>query len=62
MFLLGEYIQNGDQSGEVTSTKEQLSMKKKKTNKKKKKKKKKNCQTERKRRERKADTNGPPAK
>ena len=43
-------LQRSDQSGKVASTKEQLSVKKKRI-----------CEAERKRRERRANTNGPPA-
>ena len=43
-------MHRSDQSGEVSSTKEQLSMKKERI-----------CEAERKRSERKASTNGPPA-
>ena len=47
---LGNRLHRGDQSNEVSSTKEQLSTKEKRI-----------CEAERKRRERKAKTNGPPA-
>ena len=49
---IGNRLHRSDQSGEVSSTKEQLAMKKKKER---------ICEAERKRRESKANTNGPPA-